>query len=473
MTRIGKLLSFLIALSVAATACHADESVLPSETNAERQLKSLNSGLEPLFVNLTDGVFVASGYGVSTFSFIVGRDGVVVIDSGAAPPTTARALAELRKHTDLPIAAIIFTHGHGDHTGGAPGLIEGGNSPVVWARENFGIEGAAFATSGITINRLRGPRQAGFLLPHELRISNGIAPALPPGRGAPTGFQSQQDPIVPTNTFSVQRKTIEVAGVKLELVAASGETDDQLYVWYPEKRVVFSGDNFYMSWPNIYAIRGTPYRDAHAWTVSLANMLAEQPEHLVPGHTQAVSGSVEVTDVLTAYRNGIQYVFNKTIEGINKGLTPDDLVDYARLPDELASHPYLQPHYGHPDWAVRSIFAGYLGWFDGNPTNLHRLSTIDHAQRIADLAGGSDVLLGQARDALATGDTQWAAELCDYLIALGKHDVDAMLTKADALEIMGRNTVNALARNYYLTSAQELREMASSTNSIPANNKVP
>ena len=228
-----------------------------------------------------------------------------------------------------------------------------------------------------------------------------------------------------------------------------------------------------MSWPNIYAIRGTPYRDAHAWTVSLANMLAEQPEHLVPGHTQAVSGSVEVTDVLTAYRNGIQYVFNKTIEGINKGLTPDDLVDYARLPDELASHPYLQPHYGHPDWAVRSIFAGYLGWFDGNPTNLHRLSTIDHAQRISDLAGGSDVLLGQARDALATGDTQWAAELCDYLIALGKHDVDAMLTKADALEIMGRNTVNALARNYYLTSAQELREMASSTNSIPANNKVP
>jgi len=460
MARFQKIFSSLILLGISTSACLADEYTLPVETDAERRLRSLNSGLEPHFVELTDGVFVASGYGVSTFSFIVGDNGVVVIDSGAAPPTTANALTELRKHTDLPIAAIIFSHGHGDHTGGAPGLFEDDGSPEIWARDDFGVEGEAFATAGITVNALRGRRQAGFLLPGELRINNGIAPALRPGGGAPTGFQSQHEPVVPTHTFGEQRKIVEIAGVELELVAAPGETDDQLYVWYPDKRVVFSGDNLYMSWPNIYAIRGTPYRDARAWAIALDKMLAEKPEHLVPGHTLAVSGSTAVAGLLTSYRDGIQYVFDKTVEGINKGLTPDQLVSYVNLPDELASHPYLQPYYGHPEWAVRSIFSGYLGWFDGNPTNLHKLSTVDHAERMAALAGGPAVLLERASAVLAEGDAQWASELCDYLIALGEHDFDAMLIKANALEILGRNSINALARNYYLTSAQELRGKA-------------
>jgi alkyl sulfatase BDS1-like metallo-beta-lactamase superfamily hydrolase len=461
MTKTEKVFACSVAMTFIAFSSQAAAQA-QDETDAERTLRALNPGLAPHFVQLADNVFVASGYGVSTIGFIVGTDGVVVVDSGAAAPTTAEALAELRKHTDLPISAIIFTHGHGDHTGGAPGLIEGDNKPIVWAHENFGIEGRAFSEAGLTANRARGQRQAGFLLPQELRINNGIAPALERGRGAPTGFQSNQDPILPTHTFSEQRKSIAVAGVELELVSAPGETDDQLYVWYADKRVVFSGDNFYRSWPNIYAIRGTPYRDARSWAISIDKMLAEGPEHVVPGHTQAVSGSSEVAELLTSYRDGIQYLFDKTIEGMNKGMTPDQLVEYVTLPDELASHPYLQPYYGHPDWAVRSIFAGYLGWFDGNATNLQQLSKLEHAQRVADLAGGSEALLDRARSALADGDSQWAAELCDHLIALGEHKVEAMLIKADALETLGRNFSNATGRNYYLTAAKQLREIAAS-----------
>ena len=107
-----------------------------------------------------------------------------------------------------------------------------------------------------------------------------------------------------------------------------------------------------------------------------------------------------------------------------------------------------------------SIFTGYLGWFDGNPTNLHRYSTKDHARRIASLAGGVDRLLEEAESALNEGDAQWAAELCDYLLALGEHEIHAMLIKSSALESLGRNSANALARNYYLTAAQELRQSA-------------
>ncbi len=449
MYRFGVLAS-LFAFSSCAIA---------EDTEAERTLKSLNAELTPHFEELTDGVYVASGYGVSTMGFIVGDNGVIVVDGGVLPPLTAKALAEFRKFSDLPIAAVIFTHGHGDHTGGAVGLIEGDNNPQVWARSNFGSEGRAFTGAGITFDAVRGRRQAGFQLPMEQRINNGIAPAIKPPAGTNV-FQPARKDLAPTHTFSEERKTIEVAGVTLDLVAAPGETSDQLYVWLPEKKVVFSGDNIYKSWPNLYAIRGTPYRDVKAWANAAGLMLGEGPEYLVPGHTRAVAGAEAVEEVLSTYRDGINWLFNKTVEGINKGLTPDELVDYVQLPIEFADHPYLQPYYGNPQWAVRSIFAGYLGWFDGNPTNLQRYGSVEHARRTLDLAGGADNVLERAKRALQNDDPQWAAELCDVLIALGEHQKSAMLIKADALELLGRNFVTAIGRNYYLTVAQELRNKA-------------
>ncbi|CAN0595475.1 unnamed protein product, partial [Laminaria digitata] len=181
-------------------------------------------------------------------------------------------------------------------------------------------------------------------------------------------------------------KVLQIAGVNVELVAAPGETDDELYVWLPESKVVFAGDNFYQSWPNLYAIRGTPYRDIRAWAGSTGQMLNEGPEHVVPGHTRPILGNIAATQALTDYRDAINFVFNKTVEGINRGLTPDELVQYVQLSDELASRPYLQEYYGNVEWAVRANFTGYLGWFDGNPTNLFPLPLDEEAERMAKLA---------------------------------------------------------------------------------------
>jgi alkyl sulfatase BDS1-like metallo-beta-lactamase superfamily hydrolase len=163
-------------------------------------------------------------------------------------------------------------------------------------------------------------------------------------------------------------------------------------------------------------------------------------------------------EALTDYRDTIRFIFDKTIEGMNRGLTPDELVEYVQLPNRLAEKKYLQPYFGHPQWAVRSIFAGYLGWFDGNPTNLFPLSPRAEAERVVRLAGGQDRLVGAAQQALTLGDYQWAAQLSDYLLAVNKNSPEAKKIKVQALEALGERTVSAPARNYYFTVAQELRD---------------
>ena len=249
----------------------------------------------------------------------------------------------------------------------------------------------------------------------------------------------------------------------MELVAVNGETSDSLYVWVPDKRVLFAGDNFYKSWPNLYAIRGTMYRDIQSWADSVDMMLKEKPDYLVGGHTRPVIGGEKVRKVMTNYRDAIRFVFDKTIEGMNKGMTPDELVDYVQLPESLADKDYLREYYGNIQWAVRQIFNAHLGWFDGNPTNLFSLSPKEEATRMAALTGGEDKLLQQAKLANQSNDHQWAAQLADHLIALNPEAAEPKLIKAQALEALAENLLTATGRNYYLTTAQELRNKANAS----------
>lgn len=70
-------------------------------------------------VKVTDGVYVAVGYSMANVTLIVGDGGGIIVDTTSTLGDARAVKSEFAKVTSAPVRAIIYTHSHPDHTGGA------------------------------------------------------------------------------------------------------------------------------------------------------------------------------------------------------------------------------------------------------------------------------------------------------------------------------------------------------------------
>jgi uncharacterized sulfatase len=417
------------------------------------ELKAHPEYFEKEIVQLADNVYQAFGFAASNVYLIIGDDGLIIVDTSETTSAAENILAEFRKITDLPIKTIILTHSHRDHVSGASVFVEG-NSPEILASSRFSNDSLFVDSSHpqpVKAMQMRTKRQFGIGLsyPDEI-VGIGVGPGKRPLKGMGAGAMT------PTRRIGDEGEKLKIHGIDLELVRAPGETPDHIVVWYPAKKILISGDNFYRSFPNLYAIRGTAYREFDTWADTMDLLMEFKPDVLAPGHTKALFGADSIKEALTDYREAIRHVVNETRNGMDAGLTIDELAHSVKLPSHLAEKPYLREYYGRVDFSVRAYFVGTMGWFDGNPTSLAPLSPKDEAERFIKMSGGADSVLAAARKAHTTGDFQWALQLVDRLINAAQDRVVACALKAEILRALAVDQINCPTRHYYIQCAKEL-----------------
>lgn len=430
-------------------ACSQSQPPEHLEVDSHPDLAAHSAEFKQEVIKVTDGVFVAVGFGLANAVLLVGDDGVVIVDTMESAEAALPVKKAFSKITTKPVRGIIYTHFHSDHTGGAA-VMAGNDDPEVYSHESteYYLNRIANITRETTYRRAM--RQFGSLLPEGGLVNCGIGPEFRFNEGSTIAT------LAPTRTFGPAPLEMEIAGIKLILVHAPGETPDQIFIWLPQKRVLLPADNFYKSFPNLYAIRGTAYRDVTRWVESLDAMRNLNAEFLVPHHTRPITGADNIFTTLTNYRDAIQFVHDQTIRLMNRGLTPLEIVEQVKLPSHLAREPYLHEYYGTVPWSIRAIFDGYLGWFGGNATDLFPLSPDEKAKRFVDLAGSEQKLISHARKAVAEKDYQWALELTDQLVRINPESQEIRRLKAVALRSLGEKQTASTARNYYLTQSLEV-----------------
>ena len=446
----------ILLLSTILVSCSKPSSYdieVPITSEVEKLIQHTSEFDKQVLSYETSGgkIHFAIGFGIANSIMVEGDKGNIIIDASDSVFEAEKIYSLFSQKNSNPIKAIIYTHNHGDHTFGTAFYVNNQDEkPQIIAHEDTDYYVQRIMGILNPIITERSNRMFGTLLSEDDLINVGIGPSLSVAK-SPTGY------IKPNVTFKDYLE-LNIAGIKIELFHAPGETNDQLFVWLPEHKALLPGDNVYKTFPNLYTIRGTTHRDVVGWVNSIDHMKNFDAEYLFPSHTKPIIGKENIEEILTIYRDAIQYIHDQTIRLMNEGLYPDQIAELIKLPEHIANSPYLYEFYGTVRWSVKSIFNGYLGWFSGNPSELDPLSRKERAIRMSKLAGGDKALLEQLYSAVENEDMQWALELSDHLITLDYFIDDVKDLRKKALIHEGSRSSNPNKRNYFLTAALELNE---------------
>jgi alkyl sulfatase BDS1-like metallo-beta-lactamase superfamily hydrolase len=414
---------------------------------------------EPRVEEVAEGLWVAIGFDLANTMLLETSEGNVVIDVGMSPARSAETRAALEAEVEGDVVAVIYTHSHVDHVGGATAWV--GEDTDVWATEAFTEhlikQYGAFAPA----ETRRGNRQFGVDVPdHALPCS-----AL--GRRADVAAALETGTVVPNQTFT-DFVELTFGDVTIELHEAHGETHDQLYVWIPHLEALLPGDNYYAAFPNLYTIRGTSPRPVDDWIASLDEMRAHDPSLLVPSHTVPVEGRAAVRDALTGYRDGIQTIRDAVVRAANAGLSIDEAVEAIALPPHLADRVDLSELYGQIDWSVRALYTNNLGWFDERTELLYPATAA--AEREIAMMGGTSAVLAEVERALQDSDPRWAAHLLGKLRDAGHTELQTQMVAA--YEALATEEANTNGRGWLMQRAMELDGRAAQSGAVVLNRRL-
>lgn len=191
----------------------------------------------------------------SNSTFVVTRDGVLVIDSGSSE-TIGKALRQvIAKVTDKPVRWLINTHGHGDH----------------W------LGNAALADTKTEIISSSKVKQ---------RIEKEGEEWVARFNGMTDGATGASRVLKPNQVYDA-RVAIAFGDVKAELIPSQdAHSPGDLVVWLPQQRLLVGGDV-------LYTQRAPATFDGKIaqWIVFLKELEALKPLKIVPGHGPVADGA--------------------------------------------------------------------------------------------------------------------------------------------------------------------------------------
>lgn len=260
--------------------------------------------------------------GEGTNSYVIGSDRVMVLDPG--PGDAAHHAALLRAIADRPVAAILVSHSHLDHSEGARALAAATSAPVL----GFGRHDAGLS-----------PLMARL-------VDEGRAPGAAPvdmggGEGADLDF-------APDRMVADGERVESGAGWALEAIHTPGHLGNHLCFAAPGG-AIFSGDHV-MGWaPSMVS---PPFGDMGAYLASLERLAARAAPRFLPGHGAPIEDPAARLAELAAHRRAREA---KVLAALAEGAGAPEALRPRVYPEiDAAARPRLARA------ATRSLYAHLL-----------------------------------------------------------------------------------------------------------------
>lgn len=420
-----------------------------------------------------EGIYQLRAFDMSNMTIIEGKTGLIIIDPLISVQCAASGLELYRKYrpetADLDVTAVIYTHSHVDHFGGVEGIMpddpDKKKAVRIYAPDGF-LEHAVSENvyAGTAMGR-RAQYMYGPLLAKDAKgqVDTGL------GKGQSTGDVSLYQP---TDVITASDKSETISGVVVETVTVAGidvifhltpgsEAPAEMDFFFPDFKAFCAAENATHNMHNIQTLRGANVRDALKWSKYLAEaieFLGGKAEVMFASHHWPIWGHENVEAFLGRQRDMYRYLNDQTLRMLNKGYTGIEIAEVFEMPEGLAKDWSCRGYYGSVNHNAKAVYDKYLGWFDGDPANLHKLTSEEAAPKYVELMGGADAVLEAATEAGKRGEYRWAAELVRHVVYADQNNQDARDLEADMLEQMGYQAENATWRNFFLQGTRELRD---------------
>ena len=399
----------------------------------------LESATDTAAVPIGNDIWMSPG--VSNAYAIATDDGRVIVNAGLVfeGHLRKRAFAEVAG----PTRSIVITQGHADHWGAVNALRDPETDVVMhrnyryWRDDNAQLMGYRVPKTSFAFQK----------------FTDAVAEHVKTLDPASIDFSFPE----PTTTFDCDHR-FDVGGRRFELAwTPGGETTDSLVMWLPEDRILFTGNLFgplFGHVPNLMTIRGDRYRDPILYIESLNTVLDYQPEKIITGHFDPIVGVDLITEEVTAMRDAMQTVHDRTLELMNSAADLHTAMREVRVPEHLD----IGEGYGRTSWNVRAIWEMYTGWFrHKSTTELYGVPTDSVAPDVV-AAAGTDALVAAARTHLDAGRPVQAIHLTDLVLAVESTHPGARMAAAEAHEALLAGTENFWEKAWLTKSINELRD---------------
>jgi alkyl sulfatase BDS1-like metallo-beta-lactamase superfamily hydrolase len=429
------------------------DSIHPS---LERQSKlNMNYGL----YEVIPGFYQVRGFDLANITFVRGKTGWIVFDPLTALETARAAKELVDEHLGvLPVVAVVYSHSHGDHFGGVRGLVsdadvQAGKVQIIAPRDFMQYSVSENIYAGNAMNR-RMFYQYGVLLP--------ASPYGHAGQGLAMGVAAGNLGLMaPTLVIEKAIEVHTVDGVEMEFQNAPfTEAPSEMHTWFPDKKVLWTGENVTGTFHNIYTLRGAMVRDALAWSKYINTALylyGKQAEVMIASHHWPRWGNDRVQEVLRGQRDLYGNINNQVLHLANQGVTINQIHNVYETPKAIADQWYNRGYHGSPEHNSRAVINRYLGYWDANPATLIPLSPADSAPLYVEMMGGAKKIMARGEELYDRGDYRLAQEILNKLVQAEPKNQSAKDLLADVFEQIGYQQENPGLRNSFLNGAFELR----------------
>jgi alkyl sulfatase BDS1-like metallo-beta-lactamase superfamily hydrolase len=388
---------------------------------------------------------------VESFSHCVAfdsGDGLVCFDASGVHTGLAVVAAVNDWRADR-IGHLVYTHGHADHVGGS--TFFAADEPTVIGHQNVATRLDRYDFTN-NWNLIINARQFGGI-PGELNLSIGEAEG-----GARVDIADARrflpaTTLRPSQTFD-QQHTMTVGDTTIELRHARGETDDHLWAWLPDRKWIMAGDFVIWNFPNA----GNPQKVQRyplEWAAALREMIAVQPELLVPAHGLPIAGRERIAMVLGDIADALERLVAEVIAMMNQGATLDAIVHTVSVPPDTLAKPYLRPLYDEPEFVIRNIWRQFGGWWDGAASRLKPSPDAHLAGVIAELCGGPLELIRRAQQAVADNDLRLACHLADLAGWAAADDPAIHAARAEIYIERRKAEPSLMSKGIFMAAARE------------------